>query len=597
MKQAGVNYFTRLTLFLLLAGMGCLVLFQGKLNAQANPYPAKYWVYFKDKGPAGLLKGKPLAKAARAHLSQRAIERRLRRGSGPPFFDYSDLPVYKNYVHRIRAAGFRVWTISKWLNAVSVFSARDSVTLLQSFPFVKNVSPVQIYIRKPVKQESIEKSQNQAFEKALQTHSLHYGKSYDQNAVIHVPEVQDLGYNGSGVIIGMLDTGFNWKHHKAFDHLKVIAEYDFIHHDSITANEAKDSLYYPDKPKQDYHGTETLSTLGGFAPGSLIGPAYGASFILAKTEYVSSETRIEEDNWVAGIEWEDSLGADVVSSSLGYIDFDNGFKYNPKTDLNGRTAVTTIAAEWAVRKGIVVVNSVGNEYHRRPTTLITPSDGDSVIAVGAVNFNGEIAYFSSDGPTSDGRIKPDVVAPGVSVYVVSPYTIDQYKRASGTSFSCPLTSGVCALILSAYPNLTPMQVRAALRNTADNAADPNNLYGWGLINAYKALFYAKEEVAGFNGSTIPESIELSDVYPNPSSGFMSVRYDLPKEMEVTIEVYNVLGQEVKLLFQGKQFAGANHLISWNGETTNGSPAPSGIYFIRLRTKQANPAKRILLLRQ
>ncbi|NOY76796.1 MAG: S8 family serine peptidase [Calditrichaeota bacterium] len=585
----------RMALFLALTGS--LFLFSGNGFSKGKTGQSKYWVFFRDKGHGGLLKGQQVEALARAHLSERAVQRRLKRGSGTSLFDFTDVPVYPDYIQQIRAAGFRVWTVSKWLNAVSVFASPSSLERLRSFPFVKTIKPVNVFIRPPVRQKPIEKIKAPVFEKAVRSHSLHYGPSFEQDSVIHVPEVHDLGYNGSGVLIGMLDTGFNWRHHKAFQNLKVVAEYDFIHHDSITANEAKDSLYFPDKPGQDAHGTETLSCIGGFAPGELIGPAYGASFALAKTEYVPTETRIEEDNWVAGIEWEDSLGADVVSSSLGYLDFDNGFSYDPKTQLDGNTAVTTIAADLAAKKGIVVVNSAGNEGHSRPTTLITPADGDSVIAVGAVRMDGEIASFSSDGPTSDGRIKPDVVAPGVGVYVVSPYTTDGFTRSSGTSFSCPLTAGVSALILSAYPELKPMQVRDALRNTANNAKYPNNLYGWGLIDAYKALQYAKTEVEGVNGSVIPKKLELSDAYPNPSPGFVSVRYGLPQETDVTISVYNILGQRVKTLFHGDQFAGGNHIVSWNGRSETGEPAPSGVYFLVLKTNRAHATQRILLLRK
>jgi hypothetical protein len=310
---------------------------------------------------------------------------------------------------------------------------------------------------------------------------LNYGFSSEQDSVINVQPVHALEIIGTGVLIGMLDTGFRWKIHEALRNIRVIAEYDFISHDSVTANQANDPA------GQDSHGTSTLSTVGGFMPGQLIGPAYGASFILGKTEYVPTETQIEEDNWVAGIEWMESKGVDVVSSSLGYTTFDDGsgYKYS-RGDFNGRTAVTTKAAVMAARKGVVVVNSMGNGGNT-VGSIIAPADADSIISAGAVNYSGVLASFSSSGPTNDGRIKPDVVGPGVSIYVASTSGSNGYGRASGTSFSCPLTSGVAALVLSAHPEFTPIQVRDALRNTASRAATPDNLYGWGLINARVAV--------------------------------------------------------------------------------------------------------------
>jgi hypothetical protein len=209
--------------------------------------------------------------------------------------------------------------------------------------------------------------------------------------------------------------------------------------------------------------------------------------MLGKTEYVPTETEIEEDNWVAGIEWMESYGVDVVSSSLGYTTFDDstGYLYS-HGDFNGRTAVTTKAAMMAARKGVVVVNSMGNEGNTAGS-IIAPADADSIISAGAVNYSGVLASFSSVGPTNDGRIKPDVVAPGVSIYVASTAGASAYGHSSGTSFSCPLTAGVAALVLSAHPEFTPVQVRGAIRNTASQADRPDNSYGWGVVNARAAV--------------------------------------------------------------------------------------------------------------
>ncbi|MGB9665514.1 MAG: S8 family serine peptidase, partial [Ignavibacteria bacterium] len=238
------------------------------------------------------------------------------------------------------------------------------------------------------------------------------------------------------------------------------------------------------------HGTQTLSTIGGFKDGQLIGPAFGATYILAKTENTESETPIEMDNWIAALEWADSIGVDITSTSLGYLEFDPPYPSYNWTHMDGNTVPITIAADLAVKRGIVVVNSAGNEgYNSTRNTLVAPADGDSVIAVGAVTSSGSRASFSSVGNTVDGRIKPDVMAMGSGVRVASPYSDNGYTNASGTSFSCPLAAGVAALILSENPSLTPMQVRDAMRNTANNATSPNREYGWGILNALNAVNY------------------------------------------------------------------------------------------------------------
>ncbi|HMT12582.1 MAG TPA: S8 family serine peptidase, partial [Ignavibacteria bacterium] len=191
--------------------------------------------------------------------------------------------------------------------------------------------------------------------------------------------------------------------------------------------------------------------------------------------------------------WMEAQGVEVVSSSLIYKPFDlpnNQYYYK---DMNGKTTIIVRAAELAAALGVVVVNSMGNEEQTNPPSIVSPPDGEHVIAVGAVDSAGRIAYFSSNGPPSDGRMKPDVVAMGVDVYAAASYSFTYdtagYSFDSGTSFSAPLTAGVCALILSAHPELTPAQVMEALKMTADKKDSPNNVFGWGLVNAYNAALY------------------------------------------------------------------------------------------------------------
>jgi subtilisin family serine protease len=235
----------------------------------------------------------------------------------------------------------------------------------------------------------------------------------------------------------------------------------------------------------------------------LYGPAYLAQFILAKTEDMRSETPIEEDNWVAGMEWADSIGADVISSSLGYSDW---YTYE---DFDGHTAVTSIAASHAAALGIVVCNSAGNNG-AGVGTINAPADADSMLAIGAVWSDGSIASFSSWGPTYDGRIKPEVCARGVSTVCANPGTTTTFTTANGTSLSCPLAGGCAAVILSAHPAWTPMQVREALMRTASNRACPNNTYGWGIIDLFAAVNYTQGTKPGdLNYDDVVDVIDIT----------------------------------------------------------------------------------------
>ncbi len=429
----------------------------------------RYWIFFVDKGPA-------LTKCAleRVQLSPRVLGRRAKVLPAERLIDEYDLPVHGPYLEELRRLGVSLVVQSRWLNAVSAVLDEGQQRAVAGLPFVSKVQPVAMRVPLPEPERATE------IPAAPRpgAHLYDYGPSLRQNELVRVPEVHDLGIDGSGVRIGMLDTGFRYQLSEAFQRLRVVAEFDFINSDSVTHNQEGQ-----DVPSQEVHGTETLSVIGGFSPARLVGPAFGAEYVLAKTEVVPSETPIEEDFWVAGLEWLESMGVDVVSSSLGYLDW---YTYQ---DMDGHTAVTTRAADIAVRKGVVMVNSAGNEGNSAWRYVIAPADGDSVIAVGAVDGDGLLAAFSSRGPTVDGRIKPDVVAMGVQVYMAGPLHATDFRLGSGTSFSCPIAAGVAALILAAHPSLTPMQVREALRETADRAHKPDNDYGWGLIDAWKAVLY------------------------------------------------------------------------------------------------------------
>ncbi|OGC81052.1 MAG: hypothetical protein A2W07_04930, partial [candidate division Zixibacteria bacterium RBG_16_43_9] len=447
------------------------------LSSKPSTEKVKVWVYFTDKDIFDQESYVKTRKMLENLFTPKSLQRRAKSIKGE-LTSFIDLPVNRPYIESIKILGANLRQISRWLNAASFEVSIDKLDQISVLPFVKSIQPVLTYIRQPLKEEI------QPELKPVE--STDYGPSYSQLQQINVPAVHTLGYNGQGVLVCMMDTGFR-KDHKAFKSAylegRVLAEYDFINYDTNTQNEPGQ-----DASNQHNHGTYTWSALGGEIDGSLYGPAYKANFILAKTEYVPTETRIEEDNWVAGMEWADSLGADVISSSLGYLDFDNGFTYT-KQQLDGNTAVTTIAADIAASLGIVVCNAMGNSGPG-DTTLITPADADTILACGAVNSSGTIASFSSRGPTGDGRIKPEIVARGVSTYCATATDTNTFGYVGGTSLSTPLVGGCAAVLLSAHPYWNPWMVREALIRTASNSNSPNNTYGWGLINLLAALQYS-----------------------------------------------------------------------------------------------------------
>jgi serine protease AprX len=423
---------------------------------------------------------------ARSLVSERSLRRRAAVKSSGRLVDESDYPLDQSYVQTIERLGVEIRHQLKWFNAVSVLATKEQISAMQKLSFVKEIEIVGRWAKRKNDEQPEPLTKNARAEEPQSTNSFSYGSSFTQNNQINTVAVHNLGIYGQGIVIGVFDNGFRNPHHQAFDSMKIIATHDFVDHKvSVVPNDPSTGT--------GAHGVMTLSTIGGYRSGSLIGPAFGASFILARTENDSSETPIEEDNWAAAIQWADSLGVDVTSTSLGYLGFDAPYTSLTWQDMNGHTALITNAADHAVALGIVVVNSAGNDGPGDGThnTLIAPADGDSVITAGAVTSSGVRSSFSSVGPTTDvpARIKPDIMAMGSNVYVASPTDPTTYGYASGTSFSCPLSAGVAALIRCANPSLTPMQVREAMRQTASQSSTPDNYYGWGILNALSAINY------------------------------------------------------------------------------------------------------------
>lgn len=312
----------------------------------------------------------------------------------------------------------------------------------------------------------------------------HYGPSKAQLDRINVWPLHAMGFDASGVRLGILDAGFRWRTATSLKTRRVVSEYDYVFHDSITSNQSGDD------PGQDNHGTATFSTAAGYAPDSLVGPAFNATIYLAKTEDVRSEHHIEEDNYAAALEDMERAGVDITSSSLGYFTFDAPDTSYSLADLNGRTTTVARAAQRAQRLGVLVVTAMGNNGTDTLNPYVeSPADADSILSVGALNPDNTLAGFSARGPTSDGRLKPEICAPGVDVWTQA---VDRTKFGgtfqfdAGTSFATPLVAGACCLIKQAHPEATAQQIRSAIMKTGSNAFVPDTAMGWGRINAYAA---------------------------------------------------------------------------------------------------------------
>jgi len=391
--------------------------------------------------------------------------------------------------------------------------------------------------------------------------------------------------------VAILDTGVAFENNGIYGQApdlagtSFVAGWDFVNGDSIVWDE-------PGQMGSGYHGTWTLSALAGYKEGFLIGPAYGADFLLAKTENTDWERHIEEDAWIAGAEWADSLGADIISSSLGYLDeFTNGDTNYTWQNMDGNTTIVTKGADLAAGRGILVVNSAGNEGSSSPTienTLIAPADGDSVLAIGSVTSTGARSGFSSMGPTVDGRIKPDVMARGSQTLCASVWDTTSYSQVDGTSLSCPLVAGAAALILQANPMYTNMDIIEALRSTASQAGNPDNAYGWGIIDAFQAANYFTS-INGVEANLITE-LRLYDNFPNPFNPTTTISFDIPESGHLNLTVYNILGERVVELVRGWTVAGT-HTMSWNA-----SQLSSGMYLIVLESTQTRLVRKALLVK-
>ncbi len=520
--------------------------------------PDKYFIRFTDKNNSPYSLNHP-----EAFLSARALARRARYKI--PIRE-NDLPVNPQYVDSVAKTGVKILNTTRWLNGVTVYTTDTAlIDSIRRFSFVK--STLKFTPARPVadkfRKEAALPPGKPLFLKAADTSEAVYGAALTQIKQINGIYLHNKGYRGEGMVIAVLDAGFSYVpgqplFKKLRDENRLLGTRDFVNPGG--------NVYPP-----HYHGRMVLSCMAADMPGTMIGTAPNASYWLLRSEDAASENVIEEYNWVSAAEFADSVGADVINSSLGYVDFDDTTYSHPYSDMNGKICISTRGAEIAASKGILVVNSAGNSGGSTTFPWMgAPADGDSVLTAGAVTSTGARASFSSIGPTYDGRIKPTLMAMGEGDAVAN--YADSVTRASGTSFSSPVLAGMCACLWQAHPNATNMQIIDALKKTASLAADPNNLMGWGIPDFARADAYLNQLL----GITSPHAQNpVLETYPNPFTTAFTVV--VPKK--VTGPVYlSLFSPDGKRIFRKACAKGQERVVVGNALLQQ---LPPGIYFLQL----------------
>lgn len=517
------------------------------INAQVAP--GKYWIEFTDKhnSPFSLLRPEEF-------LSSRAMERRQKQNI--PIKE-NDLPVSPAYVQQLSSMGLQVLYTSKWLNAC-VVSTSDTALIYQAgmLPFVKDALRVARY-KEPDRQKALldelmmmlerdiakrlqELEEKKPITKTLSSEKFDYARARNQITMLNGDQLHHSGYAGEGMLIAVFDAGF-----PGVDTMQVFRE-------MIEAGRLKGTYDFVDMDEMvfdaDRHGMNVLSTMAAKMSGIMTGSAPHADYWLIRTEDAKSEFLIEECNWVRAIEFADSIGVDVVNSSLGYTTFDDASMNHTYASLDGKTTLISRAATIAASKGILVVNSAGNSGDSEWRYIGAPADADSILSIGATDAEGRLASFSSRGPTADGRIKPNVSAQGKGTIVAD--LAGGTIAANGTSFSAPIISGLAACLWQANPDKSAQQIIKAIEQSASQYESPDFDLGYGIPN----FALADKLLKGIK----PEDINrdsIVNVFPNPFNSGLTIEFYSASAQNVEVIIANVNGKVMKKqVFSAQAFA-------------------------------------------
>ncbi len=491
-----------------------LLLVLSSVTLAADAQFTRYLVKFKNKANNNFTLSNP-----GQFLSQRALDRRQRYGIA---LDSADLPVTQSYLDQLAAVpNVTILNSSKWLNQVSIQTTdANAIVSINAMPFVESVSGIaarqQNNPRNKYEEEFVP-FQPSARTAQVAENFFDYGSTSLNEIRLHNGEfLHNIGLRGQGMHIAMLDAGFfNYTGLRAFDSVnangQVLSTWDFVaRHASVTEDNA--------------HGMQCFSTIAANIPGQFIGKAPKASFHLFRTEEAATEYPIEEHNWVCGAERADSAGSDLISSSVGYYDFDNASFNYTYNDMNGRTTIISRGAVIAARKGLLVFNANGNEGNNSWKFLIAPADVDSIVAVGAVNSSGNVGSFSSYGPSADGRIKPDVASVGVAALIQG--SGNTLFTSNGTSFACPNMAGLAACLWQGFQEFNNIRIITALRQAGHIYDNPNDRTGYGIPDMKKAFSSLLADYA-----TASSSVNACQVTINWNSKDVdAMRYEIERKL-------------------------------------------------------------------
>ncbi|GET32170.1 serine protease [Prolixibacter bellariivorans] len=532
----------------------CLwILFCLPLLANAQSNGARYRVEFTDK--AGSVYDIPHPEA---FLSERALSRRNRYHIP---VDENDLPVSSVYLDSLKRHGFKVLYTSRWFNfaTVAVVSPEDTAGV-SKWNFVRSIKLTRPdnMLKNAIKKWSEIKT---PATKSIQTEADDsYGYSSEQIAQLNGKVLHENGFKGQGMVIAILDAGFRAANQLAvFDSLflqdRMLGIRDFVNPESNVFEEYQ-------------HGMNVLSLMGANTPGKLVGTAPDASYFLIRTEDENSEYPVEMDNYIAGLELADSIGADVINASLGYFYFDDPADNLNYDELDGKTLMITQAVETAEQKGMIVCVSAGNEGDNAWQHIIAPVDANGVLSMAAVNIAGERAPFSSTGPSADGRIKPEVAACGWDTWIQK-YP-DEIGVSNGTSFSSPLVAGLTACLWQEYPDKSPAEIVDAIIQSASQYASPDNYLGYGVPDFGKASLLLQETLAD------GDSEKQWKVSPNPFDENIRLEYQGNGLLDDASATF-ILISSTGTILKEERLSGRVELVN------NLGALPSGLYFLQVIT--------------